>query len=224
MEPLIIGVTGRARNGKTTIRDLLTHYLTEHYQVQVHHLSFADPIKDFLSDLAGSTMPFRGTDEQRNAPITNLWWANMSVPVQRYVHTTYGEGWIATHPHPTGRELMQIFGSEVIRDGFMQDTWVRMTVNRAKRFEGICVIDDVRFPDEARPISRGGFLNRLIKVNRPGIPQLTHASEVAVDQIPIDWCDLVVSNHSTIAGMSPVIENWVHSLLGVPTFAKDPNA
>jgi len=75
----------------------------------------------------------------------------------------------------TGRYLLQRVGTECFRE-MWEDVWVFHLMEQIESTTGLCVVDDVRFPNEAEYIrSRGGVIWRL---HREGIePTGEHSSE-----------------------------------------------
>jgi hypothetical protein len=163
-------------------------------------IAFADPLKDFLTMLVGRREPFRGNDYERSCPLPELTFGDLSP----HLYAAILESWPGTklEDHPTGRQLMQLFGTEVIRERFCADSWIRMANGRATLFDGVTIIDDVRFPNEARKVGDGGILNLLFKAVRPGMPHIAHPSESAVDTVPLEWCDEVFTNNVGVDDLS----------------------
>lgn len=88
------------------------------------------------------------------------------------------------------RRLLQIIGTDCVREMIMPDFWVARMRESLKRTScEIVLIDDVRFADEAQMIIDAGGCNYLIQ--RPGGQQLPwHASE----QPPIHLAEEVIYN------------------------------
>jgi hypothetical protein len=84
----------------------------------------------------------------------------------------------------TGRVLLQQVGTECFRK-LWKDVWVYHIMERIEKADGLCVVDDVRFPNEAEYIkSRGGKIWRL---HRDGIESNdSHSSEAPLKNDLID--------------------------------------
>lgn len=148
----LIGITGRARSGKST----LAHYLTQQHGFD--ELTFASPIKTMLEALL---MPFdvdaRWFEDQalKSTPIPGL--------------------------GKTPRQLMQTLGTEWGRDRVHSDLWTmraeRMLAQvRESAFVPAVVFSDVRFSNEADWIhAQGGEIWHVWRVQ--GELCDTHASE-----------------------------------------------
>lgn len=152
MSKLLIGLTGRARSGKTTAAEhLIGTYLLEHY-------AFADPLRDGLMAIFNlDPSDFEGDHKEQS-----LAWLGRS---PRELMQSMGTEWARNTVHPDvwvklaeqNIDYMSIAMSEVI--GF--------------------VVSDVRFENEADFIrNRGGT---VIHVCREGTPSIhPHISEAGI--------------------------------------------
>jgi hypothetical protein len=201
-----IGILGRARHGKGTLAEIFSKRFTD-LGVAWQVVSFADPLKDFLTRLVGRSEPFRGTDAERTAPVPEIGWSDLAELVRSEALAAWPEIDIAVNP--SGRQLMQLFGTNIVRDRFMYDTWKRIAGQRAKAFDGITIIDDVRFSNEAEPRSIGGILDRCVKVVDPRRPLLSHASDTAVDLVPDGSVSATLVNDGTIDDLRQLGLAWV---------------
>ncbi len=211
---LAIGIAGRARRGKGTIASIMTDYCAAH-QIPCQIVSFADPLKDFLTSVVGRREPFRGNDADRNAPIPEMTWGDFAEPFQIAAIELFGDV-IRPDVHPTGRQLMQLYGTDVIRKYFMADVWVRIAKNKCRDFNGVTLIDDVRFPNEAatrRFAPDRAVFDLTVRVDRPGFPLSNHASEVSVDQIPAEYLATVFDNAGTIDDLKDKVVGWAELVL-----------
>ena len=84
----------------------------------------------------------------------------------------------------TGRYLLQRVGTECFRK-IWEDIWVYHLMEQIENVDGLCVVDDVRFPNEAKYIqSRGGKVWRL---HRDGIESNdSHSSEIPLSDDLVD--------------------------------------
>lgn len=150
----LVGISGKIGTGKTYLADLLV----KAFHPLGMRISFADPVK-------------REVAEAYNIPLEDCYSAEGKATVVK----GYGK---------TVREILQWWGTDY-RRAADPDYWTKAmgyTLDRITAAD-LVVIDDVRFPDEARfVLDRGGFLARLDPF--PGwkpSPFADHKSELALD-------------------------------------------
>jgi hypothetical protein len=157
---VIIGICGFIGSGKDTIAD---------YLVNLHHFrreSFANSLKDAVAHvfgwdrnlLEGRTKHSREWREQRDE-----WWSNR-----------LGQD-------ITPRLMLQLWGTEVCRQGFHDDIWIASLENKLRNCPDDVVITDCRFPNEIRAIRAAG--GRVIRVVRQPEPEWYDAA-VSVNRGP----------------------------------------
>src|SRR5690606_19308319 len=181
--PPIIGITGKASSGK----DTLALHLQQKYGYT--RRAFADPIKELLNERFGWEMSQWSDREWKERP-----------------NPIYGSRWRSAEFSP--RSWAQWLGTEVGRNTFGQDCWVRAMENwcRANMAgEDRLVIPDVRFNNEAEWIlARGG---RIIRVTRPNAPEVApHASEQGVNDTYINF---FLVNNASIEHMYNAIDYYM---------------
>jgi len=140
---MIIGFVGFIGSGKDTAAD---------YLVNFHGFrrdSFANTLKDAVACvfgwdrtmLKGSTKKSREWREQRDE-----WWSER---LGREI---------------TPRLMLQLWGTEVCRQGFHDDIWIASLENKMRKTEDDIVISDVRFPNEIKAIhNAGGKVVRIVR-------------------------------------------------------------
>lgn len=146
---MIIGIAGFQGSGKDTIAD----YLQNIYGFKRD--SFASTLKDAVSAvfgwdrelLEGRTKESRAWREQ-----VDTWWADR-----------------LNMPNLTPRYVLQIWGTEVARKSFHDDTWIASLENKLRKTNNDIVISDVRFPNEILAIKRAGGV--VIRVTRGPEPE-----------------------------------------------------
>ena len=153
---IVIGLTGKAGAGKSTVAD----YLVEKHGFT--KLSFAGPLKKMLRTLDPIIFNAGGGD------------CRLSELLQDYT-----EADLKTY-YPEYRRLLQVLGTDCIR-AEDEDFWVRAAMKQLTNLSGRYVFDDVRFPNEADSIlncSRRGNM-ALWNVWRPDHEPTTadHSSE-----------------------------------------------
>lgn len=156
-----------------------------------------------------------GTDDDKNKPTSYVWedtspffrWKFGSREIEyghevknfrnehdtEWLRRTYYEAWFLDYAFPkeyrtgpmTGRDIMQLFGTELIRETF-GNVWARATIRRIKKMgKPLSVITDNRFPNEIQAVldEPNGFIIRLTR-SPFGIDD-RHPSESALDGY--DW-------------------------------------
>ncbi len=227
-----IGCCGRARHGKDTVAALIkTWHHANHRKCQV--IAFADPIKEFLTSMVGRVEPFRGNNDERTAPLPELLWRDMTSNILRGALLSWGPKLVRSRPflailpkaalvtlvehnlgvHPNGRQLMQLLGTEVIRQQLIDGAWIMIAGNKAARFPGTTVVSDVRFPNEAlRKNQKGGIFDDVYKIVRPGQPVINHPSEWSVDLIGPQQFTAIIHNDAGLPELKRLVYGEMRSL------------
>lgn len=135
-------------------------WLQERYGARIR--AFAYPLKEMAQRIYGlSWEQVNGTQAQKDA-----------------VDPRWGK---------SGRQLLQFLGTEVCRDLLGADIWVETLFRNLQGKSGIYVVEDVRFPNEAKAIqARGGRVIKLVCPDAPPPQDPNHASEAGVDVLDAD--------------------------------------
>lgn len=161
---MIIGLSGYARSGKDTAGKILA----DEFGFQT--VAFADKMRDALYALN---------------PIVDVDAARMKKTlyyVQDVIDSFGWDGYKETPYGPEIRRLLQRFGTEAGRDILGEDVWVDATL---RDLTGDIAVTDVRFPNEARAISRRG--GTVVRISRPGVkPANDHISENSMEDYNFD--------------------------------------
>ena len=184
----LIGFGYKLGVGKTTCAD----FLKDHTK-----LSFASGVKEETAEfLIHLGVQFRyenlyGTQKDKEEVffVDIPRWCYMT-PVKLYTPVTE----VISHPKPgyvslTFRKLLQLWGTEYRRRQD-PDYWVKRLEAKLHGLERV-VIDDVRFPNEVEMIQRLG--GKVIRIDRPGPAESTHASEIELDSFD-GWDDVIVND------------------------------
>jgi len=145
---MIVGIAGFQGSGKDTIAD----YLCNIYGFKRD--TFAATLKDAVAAvfgwdrelLEGRTKESRAWREQ-----VEPWWANR-----------------LNMPNLTPRLVLQLWGTEVARKAFHDDTWIASLENKLVKAHNDIVITDVRFPNEIQAVrNAGGTVIRVVRGPEP---------------------------------------------------------
>jgi len=145
---MIIGVTGLIGSGKDTI----ANHLVEKYDYERY--SWATPLKDITSTLFGwdRDMLEGTTAEQRTQrELKDDWWSEK-----------------LGFQNCTPRLILQLIGTEVMRNALHQDIWVLAGMKRIEGRKNV-VISDTRFPNEIKAIKEMGGV--IWNVQRGPMPE-----------------------------------------------------
>ena len=155
MVPRIVGLSGVARSGKTTV----STYLHELYGYE--NIKFAKGLKDMLRAMGLSEEQIEGS--QKEIPCDMLCG---KTPRQL-------QQWIGTE-----------FGRNLVGENLWCNIW-KNNVERyltVDRYALRVVVDDVRFPNEVDAVKDMGGL--VIRIERPGITKINnHPSETSLDDM-----------------------------------------
>ena len=147
MTNMIIGICGLIGSGKGTVADVLVDQ-------GFTKVSFADKLKDGVSTIFGwdRAMLEGDTDESRQ-------WRE-----QR------DDFWSAeTEMEVTPRLVLQLFGTDCLRNGFHDGVWVSLLKKHMLDNPGNYVIPDVRFRNEQNMIRELG--GQVWRIQRGDIPE-----------------------------------------------------
>lgn len=155
--PLLIGLTGRANSGKSTV----AAYLDMAFGCE--QIAFADPIVDMIGALFHA------------AGIDGAWMVERDLKEQP---TALGFSY---------RHLAQTLGTDWGRLKLAPDFWLRVARHKldSPELHGTnVVISDVRFPNEAELITqRGGVVVRVVRDMSYQVRR--HVSEAHTDELPV---------------------------------------
>jgi hypothetical protein len=179
-----IGITGKIAAGKDTLADALVAHESQMFM----KYSLAQPMKDIAMNVFGFTKD------------------------QLYDHDlkeTTDKFWDITP-----RNFLQIMGTDMFRDVFRDDVWLKLAEKHMKEHEDKhVVIADIRFVNEAEFIRDLGGV--IIKIERPGQPEAEGAVKHVSEQgIPDELIDHVLINNSTLCSLNWQINTlWATQLI-----------
>lgn len=183
----IVGISGLAGSGKTSVAEYVERcFISKGIKVSI--LNFADPVKEVAMHIFGLSKDdvYTQTGKKRISP------------------NGYGM---------TNRRILQLLGTESIRDMFHEDVWIdnmKRRVYRHHTLDTVVLIPDTRFDNERLWIKSVGI---LIDVNRPSLKKdnsHSHASEnIASYPVP----DYLINNTKDITFLEKVSLDCYSSLL-----------
>lgn len=167
--PRLIGLYSPAPGcGKSIVASLLTDLLSNHQRV-----SFATPLKSAVSNML----------------------IDLGLPSFHYIYDNKEA--IIPELGVSARHMLQTLGTEWGRACIHPDFWVMIARAKTQRIMadgGSCVIDDVRFANEAAMVFELG--GELWRIERPGVSyDGSHGSEGGLEDITPDR---VIVNDGTI--------------------------
>ena len=194
---MIIGICGLIGSGKGTVAD---HLIDQH---SFQKISFADKLKDAVAEMFDWPRPMlEGVTPQsrdwRERP-DSFWSQELGREI-------------------TPRYVLQVFGTECMRQGFYDGIWVSLVKKRIQENPHInWVIPDTRFPNEVNMIkSIGGSVWRTVRGNDPdwfsrykneGVPPTNvHASEWAWAHSDFDH---IIDNNSTVEDLHRQVKDII---------------
>lgn len=176
----IVGLIGYAGAGK----DTLAKQLVDRYGWA--RLAFADPLRQALLTLDPSVRLDNGTYTQLTQFVAAF-------------------GWDHAKQHKEVRRLLQVMGTEVVRNLLGEHTWTQLMAERIDRTPRSVpiVVTDVRFANEISMLAVP-YQAQFVRIDRPGLtPVNDHVSESLVanfqgpalrnDCRPEELCDRLLS-------------------------------
>lgn len=186
----IVGICGLAFHGKDTAAKALVD------QMGYTKLSFADPIREAMLEL--NPIVVTGRNKQRSEL-----GGEYDVYLLDYLtNVVASQGWDSAKKGDMVRRQLQVFGTEICRNLFGHDCWVKVMERRVEAlFAGDStakvVIPDTRFANEAEYIKNNGGL--LIYVRRNiDTPRMSHSSESLE---AAKMADFVIDNNGSVADL-----------------------
>ena len=187
----VYGIIGRKHSGKDTVANIMRNETNCEYKFL--SFAFADNLKRILKELFGFPNLSYFTDQS----------------LKEVVHPEYS--------HKTPRELMQWFGTDLIRANFGADFWIKRLKNEieqkikyfSKTYEKIViVITDVRFKNEASFLENEYNASMVYVDADERLPKSldNHCSENEIYKVR-DSCKniTVIKNNKTVADLNAQI-------------------
>lgn len=219
----IVGIKGFKGSGKDTVASMISYILhdgimkasydtwllyhkndfIENDEIIIH---FADKLKDDISEFCGIDRKLLDRQEIKENYYYNFKTGIVSTNIKDIdcvINTVLEYDNLSTllllnnNVSIKIRALLQYYGTNVIRNHFWHEAFIRYTMNKAfdiKNNKGQCIIADARFEDECMAIKYYG--GKIIRVDRR-VNNDNHESE----QIKISQDDYVIDNTGTLVGL-----------------------
>lgn len=220
----IVGIKGFKGSGKDTVASMISYILhdgimkasydtwllyhkndfIENDEIIIH---FADKLKDDISEFCGIDRKLLDRQEIKENYYYNFKTGIVSTNIKDIdcvINTVLEHDNLSTllllnndNVSIKIRALLQYYGTNVIRNHFWHEAFIRYTMNKAfdiKNSKGQCIIADARFEDECMAIKYYG--GKIIRVDRR-VNNDNHESE----QIKISQDDYVIDNTGTLVGL-----------------------
>lgn len=219
----IVGIKGFKGSGKDTVASMISYILhdgimkasydtwllyhkndfIENDEIIIH---FADKLKDDISEFCGIDRKLLDRQEIKENYYYNFKTGIVSTNIKDIdcvINTVLEYDNLSTllllnnNVSIKIRALLQYYGTNVIRNHFWHEAFIRYTMNKAfdiKNSKGQCIIADARFEDECMAIKYYG--GKIIRVDRR-VNNNNHESE----QIKISQDDYVIDNTGTLVGL-----------------------
>lgn len=219
----IVGIKGFKGSGKDTVASMISYILhdgimkasydtwllyhkndfIENDEIIIH---FADKLKDDISEFCGIDRKLLDRQEIKENYYYNFKTGIVSTNIKDIdcvINTVLECDNLSTllllnnNVSIKIRALLQYYGTNVIRNHFWHEAFIRYTMNKAfdiKNSKGQCIIADARFEDECMAIKYYG--GKIIRVDKR-VNNDNHESE----QIKISQDDYVIDNTGTLVGL-----------------------
>lgn len=197
-------ISGQKANGKDFFSDRLIDVLAT-YGMTATKTAFAKPIKIFCHEVFGFSYEDMESQEGKEKK-THLKWSDINKHIAAknnkfdlteskknglslYDFTHLGK---MSDDYMTIREVLQVVGTDVIRDGFYEKTWCQAPF-RKQWSQDVVIITDCRFPNEVEESKKfGGIIVRII---RPSIKSSdNHISETALNDVKFNKNEVFIND------------------------------
>ena len=190
----LIGISGKMGTGKDEVANIIRELAGGVYEIK----KFAYKVKLVASLLIGVDVEKFEDQEFKKTNLSSEWDKN------KIVEAGHWEDYPKWEKVPmTVRELLQKIGTDAMRGGLHQQTWVNALFADYSRDDN-WLITDVRFENEADAIKKRG--GTLIRVNRDldSMSDL-HPSEISLDTYKA--FDYIIDNNGTLEELEFNVKN-----------------
>lgn len=154
-----IAITGtpghQKRAGKSIFASVLKEYFSKHCpEYEVVSGSFAESLRVVLCELYQISRSVMFSDD-KDRLMEQVIWEDLSPVIRKQFPDKKGPLSL--------RELLQVFGTNHMRNGWSQDIWCNIPFEKYKFRDVIVIFDDARFENELRACKQHGGVNIMIK-------------------------------------------------------------
>lgn len=198
---MILGINGKIGSGKDTVGSII-QYLTSDYKEIYGYLEWVERVKIYSSFPYSpwKIKKFAGKLKEIAALLTGC--TIEQLEDQEFKKETLGFNWRSGHcigAASTYRELLQLLGTEIMRDKVHPNVWVNALMADYKEQQNYdssfsypkWIITDMRFPNEIEAVkAKDGItirVHRDIHKGNAHIAPIPHASETALDDAKFDY-------------------------------------
>lgn len=225
---MIIGITGKKRSGKDTAAIMLAETLAARDLKTVHIMKYADALKHAIFDGINKTRPFEFTFEDIDGAtsydreeqcFTTFEAIAICTQANRYlelpysmdevVHEFFVERDDSFYGNPTFysvRELLQYYGTEIVRNKHDDNFWVNSTIKKALEISDLnthVIITDVRFDNEIKVIQENNGKVFSIVRDSANMESDSHISESGISDYQ---SVLFIENNDTLDDLRNIIQ------------------
>lgn len=173
-------------------------YFDKHKDYLPEPFSFADPLKEFLSDSLSIPLECFHESDYKDKYFLKLPEMTFVKEVDDFEHIYNVQDFVENNGlnnvkgYTKLRYIMQYVGTELIKNRFWSKTWINQRFRYFTSHRSY-VIDDCRFKDESDAVyEKGGVCIRIIR-KKEFLNKYNHASE----QIYEDNRDIIIMNNGT---------------------------
>lgn len=184
MSTRVIALTGAKRAGKDTVAS----YLVKEYGFT--RVAFADPLREHIYTLN---------------PIIHITY-DIQTGVQgpiRLAEYVDLNGWDKAKELPEVRRLLQVYGTEVVRDQIDPDLWINLAMAKIRKINGPVVVTDMRFKNELSALVARVHARTARVVRKAAEHADAHRSEHELAGVKLDYD---IDNNSTISDLEIQVE------------------
>lgn len=168
----LISITGAIGSGKDTVAELIQ----KHSPVKFENKKFAEKLKQMVAVLTGCSREDLEDQDFKN-----------QIAAGGFTHPI-------TKEPVTYRWILQYMGTELFRDRFDPDTWVKSTFADYRPETSDWLITDMRFPNELKHIEEVGGISVLIMRFKPANEWAEDMKEIFLPGIkPDDFSSNLIS-------------------------------